>query len=50
MQIDQAVVDAFLKAVTPAAIEATQLAMQQLEADQDAGRPSHIQSTPGTFS
>ena len=36
MQIDQAVVDAFLKAVTPAAIEATQLAMQQLEADQDA--------------
>src|SRR5260370_21305986 len=36
MQIDQAVVDAFLKAVTPAAIEATQLAMQQLEDDQDA--------------
>ena len=36
MQIDQAVADAFLKAVTPAAIEATQLAMQQLEADQDA--------------
>ena len=32
MQIDQAVVDAFFKAVTPAAIEATQLAMQQLEA------------------
>jgi DNA invertase Pin-like site-specific DNA recombinase len=36
MQIDQAVVDTFLKAVTPAAIEATQLAMQQLAADQDA--------------
>jgi len=36
MQIGQAVVDAFLKAVTPAAIEAAQLAMQQLEADEDA--------------
>jgi hypothetical protein len=36
VQIDQAVVDAFLQALTPAAIEATQLAMQQLEADQDA--------------
>ena len=36
MQIDQAVVDAFLKALTPAAIEATQLAVQQLEADHDA--------------
>ena len=28
--------DAFLEAVTPAAIEAMQLAMQQLEADHDA--------------
>jgi DNA invertase Pin-like site-specific DNA recombinase/predicted DNA-binding transcriptional regulator AlpA len=36
VQIDQAVVDAFLKALTPAAIEATQLAVQQLEADHDA--------------
>ena len=36
IQIDQAVVDAFLKAVTPAAVEAMQLAMQQLEADQDS--------------
>jgi len=36
MQIDQAVVDAFLKALTPAAIEATQLAIQQLETDHDA--------------
>ena len=36
VQIDQAVVDAFLKAVTPAALEATQLAVQQLEADHDA--------------
>jgi DNA invertase Pin-like site-specific DNA recombinase len=36
VQIDQAVVDAFLQALTPAAVEATQLAMQQLEADQDA--------------
>jgi DNA invertase Pin-like site-specific DNA recombinase len=36
MQIDQAVVDAFLKALTPAAIEATQLAVQQLETDHDA--------------
>src|SRR2546430_3438587 len=29
-------VDAFLKALTPAALEATQLATQQLEADHDA--------------
>src|SRR5713101_6032344 len=36
VQIDQAVVDAFLKALTPAALEATQLAVQQLEADHDA--------------
>jgi DNA invertase Pin-like site-specific DNA recombinase len=36
MQIDQAVVEAFLRTVTPAAVEATQLAIQQLEADQDA--------------
>src|SRR5437660_4307594 len=36
IQIDQAVVDAFLKALTPAALEATQLAIQQLEADHDA--------------
>ena len=31
VRIDQAVVDAFLKALTPAALEATQLATQQLE-------------------
>lgn len=36
IQIDQAVADAVLKAVTPASVEATQLAMQQIEADQDA--------------
>jgi DNA invertase Pin-like site-specific DNA recombinase/predicted DNA-binding transcriptional regulator AlpA len=36
IQIDQAVVDAFLKALTPAAMEATQLAVQQLETDHDA--------------
>ena len=36
VQIDQAVVDAFLKALTPAAQEATQLAVQQLEANHDA--------------
>ena len=36
VQIDQAVAEAFLKALTPAAVEATQLALQQLEADQDA--------------
>jgi hypothetical protein len=36
VQIDQAVADAFLQAVTPAAVEATQLAVQQLEADQDS--------------
>jgi hypothetical protein len=36
MQIDRAVVDAFLKALTPAALEATQYAIQQLEADHDA--------------
>ena len=36
VQIDQAVVEAFLRTVTPAAVEATQLAIRQLEADQDA--------------
>jgi len=36
MQIDQAVTDAFLRALTPASVEATQRALQQLEADQDA--------------
>jgi len=36
IQIDHAVVDAFLRAVTPAAVEAMQLAMQRLEADQDS--------------
>ena len=36
VQIDQAVVDAFLKALTPAALEATELAAQQLEAGHDA--------------
>ena len=36
VQIDQAVVEAFLRTVTPAAVEATQLAIQQLEADHDA--------------
>jgi len=36
VQIDQAVVEAFLKALTPAALEATQLAIQQVEADHDA--------------
>src|SRR6201993_367207 len=36
VQIDQAVVDAFLQALTPAALEATQLAIQQLEANHDA--------------
>ncbi|HJZ96849.1 MAG TPA: recombinase family protein, partial [Candidatus Solibacter sp.] len=36
IQIDQAVVDAFLQAITPAAVDATELALRQLEADQDA--------------
>ena len=36
IQIDQAVAEAFLKALTPAAVEATEQAMQQLEADHDA--------------
>jgi predicted DNA-binding transcriptional regulator AlpA len=36
IQIDRAVADAFLRAVTPAAVEAMQLAMQQLEADRDS--------------
>lgn len=36
VQIDQAVVEAFLKALTPAALEATQIAFQQLEANRDA--------------
>jgi DNA invertase Pin-like site-specific DNA recombinase len=36
VQIDQAVAEAFLKALTPAVLEATELAMQQLEANHDA--------------
>jgi DNA invertase Pin-like site-specific DNA recombinase len=36
VQIDQTVVDAFLRALTPAALEATELALQQLEANHDA--------------
>ena len=36
VQIDRAVVDAFLNALTPAALAATQLAIQQLEANHDA--------------
>jgi len=36
VQIDQAVVDAFLQAITPAAVEATELALHQLAVDQDA--------------
>lgn len=36
IQIDQAVTEAFLKALTPAAVEATAQAMRQLEADHDA--------------
>jgi DNA invertase Pin-like site-specific DNA recombinase len=36
IQIDHAVTEAFLKALTPAAVEATEQAMQQLEADHDA--------------
>ena len=36
VQIDRAVVEAFLKALTPAAGEATELAAQQLEAGHDA--------------
>jgi DNA invertase Pin-like site-specific DNA recombinase/uncharacterized protein YndB with AHSA1/START domain len=36
VQIDRAVTDAFLKALTPAAVEATEQAMRQLEADHDA--------------
>jgi DNA invertase Pin-like site-specific DNA recombinase len=36
VQIDQAVGDAFLKALTPAALEATEIAAQQLEAGHDA--------------
>jgi DNA invertase Pin-like site-specific DNA recombinase len=36
VQIDRAVVDAFLKALTPAALQATQLAIRQLEANHDA--------------
>jgi len=36
VQIDQAVVDAFLQALTPAALEATERAAQQLEAGHDA--------------
>src|SRR3989441_1871855 len=36
VQIDRAVTEVFLKAVTPAAVEATQTALPQIEADQDA--------------
>jgi DNA invertase Pin-like site-specific DNA recombinase len=36
VQIDRAVVDAFLKALTPAALQATQLAIRQLETNHDA--------------
>jgi DNA invertase Pin-like site-specific DNA recombinase len=36
IQIDQAVTDAFLKAVAPAAVEVTEQAIRQLEADHDA--------------
>jgi DNA invertase Pin-like site-specific DNA recombinase len=36
LTIDQAVTDAFLEALTPAAVEATALAVQQLESDHDA--------------
>ena len=36
MQIDQAVTEVFLKALTPAAVEATEQAFRQLEADHDA--------------
>src|ERR1700761_3093569 len=36
IQIDQAVTEAFLKALTPAAVEATEQALRQLEADHDA--------------
>jgi len=36
VQIDQAVVDTFLNALTPAALEATHLAIEQLEANHDA--------------
>jgi hypothetical protein len=36
VQIDQAVVNAFLQALTPAAVDATELALQQLQVDQDA--------------
>src|SRR5262245_6199780 len=36
VQIDRAVVDAFLHALTPAAVQATQLAIRQLDANHDA--------------
>jgi DNA invertase Pin-like site-specific DNA recombinase/predicted DNA-binding transcriptional regulator AlpA len=36
IQIDQAVTDAFLKAVTPASVEITELAIRRLETDHDA--------------
>ena len=36
LTIDQAVTNAFLEVLTPAALEATALAVQQLESDQDA--------------
>ena len=34
--IEQAVADAFLEAITPAAIEATRLSVEQLQANHDA--------------
>jgi hypothetical protein len=40
VQIDQAVADAFLKALTPAALEVTQLAIQQLETDHEVPQTS----------
>ncbi len=46
VKIDQAVVDAFLTALTPAALEATQLAVQQLEADHDAALAGSV--APGS--
>jgi DNA invertase Pin-like site-specific DNA recombinase/uncharacterized protein YndB with AHSA1/START domain len=36
IQIDQAVTEAFLRTLTPAAVEATEQAIEQLEADHDA--------------
>ena len=38
-QIEEAVVDAFLKALTPAGLEATLLAIQELEANHGSAQP-----------